>query len=299
MSQLTMPGADRIAERGWLKANEWLLLRRASQLSILGIFLLGPLAGIWIVKGNLASSLTMNFLPLTDPYVLLQSLFAGHVMQSTAITGALIVVAFYFLIGGRVYCSWVCPVNIVTDTASWLRRKLTIKGQGVRFGAHTGNWIFAMTLIMAFISGSIVWELVNPVSMVYRGILFGMGSAWIMLIAIFLFDLFVSRRGWCTHLCPVGVFYGLLGSHSILRVTAKNREKCNDCMDCFAVCPEPQVIKPALKKLTEDLSPLIQSGRCTNCARCIDVCNQNVFSFTSRINKQNHMYLNQHKETLS
>mgnify|MGYP005635130459 CR=1 FL=1 len=299
MSQLTMPGADRIAEIGWLKANQWLILRRASQLSILGIFLLGPLAGIWIVKGNLVSSLTMNFLPLTDPYVLLQSLFAGHVMQSTAIIGALIVLVFYFLIGGRVYCSWVCPINIVTDASSWLRRKLAIKGQGVRFGAHTGNWIFVMTLFMAFISGSIAWELVNPVSMVYRGILFGMGSAWLILIAIFLFDLFVSRRGWCTHLCPVGVFYGLLASKSLLRIAAKNRDKCNDCMDCFAVCPEPQVIKPALKKLSEDQSPIIQSGRCTNCARCIDVCNQKVFSFTTRINKQNHMYLNQHKETLS
>lgn len=286
MNQLKTPGANRIAGHGWPGAGRWLLLRRLCQLSILGLFLLGPLADLWIVKGNLAASLTLDTLPLTDPYVLLQSFFAGHSIQTRAITGALIVLIFYLLVGGRVYCSWVCPLNIITDAANWLRNLIAIKGQGMRFSMHAGYWILAMTLIMAFISGSIVWELVNPVSMVYRGLLYGMGYAWLMLIAIFLFDLFVSRRGWCTHLCPVGIFYGLLGSKSVLRITAKNREQCNDCMDCYSVCPEPQVIKPALKKLTVDPGPLILSGRCTNCARCIDVCDQNVFSFTTRFNKQ-------------
>ncbi len=298
MTPTNMPGADRIADAGWLKAHEWLLLRRVSQLSILGLFLLGPLAGIWFVKGNLSSSLTLEFLTLTDPYVLLQSLFAGHVMQSTAITGALIVLAFYMLVGGRVYCSWVCPINIVTDAANWLRKRLDIKGQGLRFSIKTGYWIFAMTLIVASLTHSIAWELVNPVSMLYRGVLYGMGTAWLIILAIFLFDVFVSRRGWCAHLCPVGIFYGLLGSKSVLRVTAMNREQCNDCMDCFFVCPEPQVIKPALKVLTDDKNPLIQSGRCTNCARCIDVCNQNVFSFTTRFNKQDGMHLQKQKEIM-
>ncbi len=298
MSPITTPGANRTARLGWLKANQWLLLRRSTQLFILSLFLLGPLFGIWIVKGNLASSLTLDFLPLTDPYVLLQSLFAGHLMQTTAITGAIIVLLFYLLVGGRVYCSWVCPINIVTDIASWLRKKLAIRGQGMRFSIQTGYWIFAMTLIMAFITHSIIWELINPVSMFFRGMLYGMGYAWLIVLAVFLFDLFVSRRGWCTHLCPVGIFYGLLASKSVLRLTADNREQCNDCMDCFNVCPEPQVIKPALKKLTVDKSPLILSGRCTNCARCIDVCNQDVFSFTTRFNKQDGMHLHQQKELM-
>ena len=147
MKQIKMPGTDRIAEVGWVKAHQWLLLRRLSQLSILSIFLLGPLADIWIVKGNLASSLTLDILPLTDPYVLLQSLFAGHTIQTSAITGALIVLIFYLLVGGRVYCAWVCPINIVTDRANWLRIKLAIKGQGKRFSLQTGYWIFATTLL--------------------------------------------------------------------------------------------------------------------------------------------------------
>ncbi|NIP18923.1 MAG: quinol dehydrogenase ferredoxin subunit NapH, partial [Xanthomonadales bacterium] len=54
------------------------MLRRASQFGVLALFLAGPATGIWIVKGTLASSLTLDVLPLTDPYMLLQGLFAGQ-----------------------------------------------------------------------------------------------------------------------------------------------------------------------------------------------------------------------------
>ncbi|WP_246260835.1 hypothetical protein [Candidatus Ruthia endofausta] len=42
---------------------------RSSQIGILLLFLLGPWFDVWIVKGNLSSSLTLNVVPLTDPYV--------------------------------------------------------------------------------------------------------------------------------------------------------------------------------------------------------------------------------------
>jgi ferredoxin-type protein NapH len=55
-------------------------------------------------------------------------------------------------------------------------------------------------------------------------------------------------------------------------------------MDCFAVCPEQQVIKPALKGASKGLGPVILSGNCTNCGRCIDVCARDVFKFDVRFN---------------
>ena len=113
-------------ERGFLARNKWLILRRASQIGFLALFLAGPVAGVWIVKGTLASSLTLGVLPLTDPYILLQSLFAGNISAVTALIGALIVLAVYAPIGGRVYCSWVCPINIVTDASHWVSERLDI-----------------------------------------------------------------------------------------------------------------------------------------------------------------------------
>jgi ferredoxin-type protein NapH len=267
-------------QRGWLRANKWLLLRRLSQFGILALFLLGPLAGIWIVKGNLSSSLTLKILPLTDPYVLLQSLAAGHVPFKTALVGALIVAAFYLIAGGRVYCSWVCPVNLITDAASWLRRRLGLKG-GHAPDTNTRYWLLAGTLIAAAATHTLVWEWINPVSVMQRSLLFGMGLGGFILLGIFLYDLLLASRGWCGHLCPVGAFYSLLGRYAIPRVSAAKRGDCDDCMDCFKVCPEPQVIRPALKGIT---SPLINSANCTLCGRCVDVCNRDVFTITHRFN---------------
>ncbi len=275
-------GLDAQKSKGWLGANKYLIMRRISQLSILFVFLLGPWFGIWIVKGNLTSSLTLDTLPLTDPYVLLQSFFAGHSIIKDALIGALIVIVFYLVVGGRVFCSWVCPVNIVTDTANWLRCKLGVQNKGGGIASKTRYWLLAMSFILAFVTGSVVWELVNPVSILHRGIIFGMSFGWGLIALIFLFDLLVVNKGWCSRLCPVGAFYSLLGKGSLLRVSAKNRDDCTDCLECFSVCPESQIIRPALKGQGSDI---ILDGNCTNCGRCIDICEPDVFSYTTRFKK--------------
>ncbi len=276
-------GAEAVAAKGWFGAHRWLILRRIVQFGILGLFLLGPLAGHWIVKGNLNYSLTLDTLPLTDPYVALQSLLTGHVPETLGLVGLGIVLVFYLLVGGRGYCSWVCPVNVVTDAAGWLRDRLGIKGS-VHLSRGTRYWILAMTLLGSALSGVVLWELINPVSMLHRGLIFGLGAAWTVVLAVFLFDLFVMSRGWCGRLCPVGAFYSLLGRWSPLRVSANKRQACNDCMDCFEVCPEPQVIRPALKGEEKGIGPVILAPACTNCGRCIDVCGKSVFSYGLRFN---------------
>ena len=273
-------GAEAVAAKGWLGAHKWLLARRVSQLGILALFLLGPLAGIWIVKGNLTFSYTLDFLPLTDPYILLQTLLAGHLPETKAIVGVFVVLVFYALVGGRAFCSWVCPVNMVTDAAAWLRERLGIKG-GAHVSRETRYWILVMTLVLALATGTLAWELLNPVSMFHRGVIFGIGAAWAVILAVFLFDLFVMKDGWCGHLCPMGAFYSLLGKVSLLRTVAVQRAACNDCLDCFVVCPEPQVIRPALKGV-DGAGPVILAANCTNCGRCIDVCSKDVFAFGSR-----------------
>jgi ferredoxin-type protein NapH len=276
-------GAEAVAARGWLAAHKWLLLRRASQLGILALFLAGPWFGLWIVKGNLSSSLTLGVLPLTDPYLLAQSLAAGHLPYREALLGGGIVLAFYSLFGGRLYCGWVCPVNLVTDAAAWLRRRLGLKGGQVP-PRHTRYWLLGFTLAASALTGSLAWEWVNPVSMLHRGLIFGFGLAWGVVLGVFLYDLLVAPRGWCGHLCPVGAFYGLLGHTALIRVTADKRRACNDCMDCFAVCPEPQVIRPALKAQGQ-AHPLILDRDCTSCGRCIDVCGKDVFRLTTRFDR--------------
>lgn len=279
------PGREAWAERGYWAAHRWLIARRIVQLGFLLLFAAGPWLGVWIVKGTLASSLTLGVLPLTDPLVLLQSLVARHVPETSAIIGAVIVLVTYLALGGRLYCSWVCPINPVTDLAQWARRRLGID-KGVTLKRSTRYVVLAGVLLASALTGTIAFELINPITGLYRAVLFGVSAAIGAVVAIFLFDLFVAKHGWCGHICPVGAFYGLLNRSALLRISAAGRERCDDCMDCYAVCPEMHVISPALKGAKAGAGPIIMSPDCTACARCIDVCPEQVFRFTHRFDQR-------------
>ena len=96
------------------------MARRFVQLAVLALFIgtvrLGwTLLGEPLLNGTLTSSLIAGSVPMSDPFALLQKLFAGHKPELTMVTGALIVLAIYVIAGGRAFCAWVCPMNIVTD----------------------------------------------------------------------------------------------------------------------------------------------------------------------------------------
>jgi ferredoxin-type protein NapH len=273
-------GAAAVRAHGWWHAHRFLLLRRASQGGILVLFLLGPLAGIWILKGNLSASLLLGTVPLTDPFVLVQGLAARHLPETAALLGAAIVAAFYGALAGRMFCSWACPVNVVTDAAAWLRRRLKL-GAGRAPAKSLRWWLLVAVLLASAVTGQMAWEAVNPVSIAQRALIFGGALAWGVVAAVFLFDLLVASHGWCGHVCPVGASYALIGSKPLLRVAATRSARCDDCGDCFAVCPEPQVIVMPLKGKAGH-GPVITDRECTACGRCIDVCAPDVFTFTHR-----------------
>lgn len=269
--------AAAIAELGWFGAHKYLLLRRTVQLGLLSLFALGPLLGMWLFKGNLSASLLLDTIPFADPLASLQVLLTGHIPELSLLLGAGLVTVFYALAGGRVFCSWVCPVNLVTDTASWLRRKLKLPRTS-ELPRYLRYYLLALVLLLPLLTGSLIWEWINPVPLVYRAVLFGSLSGLWILATIFLLDLFIAERAWCGHLCPTGALFGLVGKWSPIKIVASKASDCNNCMDCFAVCPERQVLKPALK----GQNPVISSADCTQCGRCIDVCAKRVFRYQHR-----------------
>ncbi|MCK3658028.1 quinol dehydrogenase ferredoxin subunit NapH [Pasteurellaceae bacterium Pebbles2] len=277
-------GLEARQKLGWWHAYRFLILRRLSQLSIIAMFLSGPYLNLWILKGNYSASVLFDRIPLTDPLMASESLATGYLPEITTIVGALIIIAFYALIATKAFCSWVCPMNMVTDAAAWLRRKLGIR-QSAKISRHLRYAILAMILVGSAISGSLLWEWINPVAALGRVFLFGVGATVWLLAIIFLFDLLVVEHGWCGHLCPIGATYALIGAKSLIKVNVVNRSNCDRCMDCYNVCPEPQVLRLPLHGSEQD-SPIVLSKDCITCGRCIDVCPENVFAFGSRFEKQ-------------
>ncbi len=274
-------GKDALRAKGFVGAYKWLILRRITQVAIIGLFIAGPIGGIWILKGNLAGSWLFETVPMVEPFVFLQMLAAGMFgFLATTVVGVAIVVAFYALVGGRAYCAWVCPVNIITDAAAWARRKLGIT-QSAKISPQTRYWLLAGALVVAAVTGQLAYELVNPVSIIHRELIYGMGAAGGLVAAgIFLFDLLIAKHGWCSHVCPMGALYSIIGSVATVRVATPNRSQCDDCMECFEVCPEPKILPPALKQgMRQGLPARVTSSLCTRCGRCIDICSKDVFAF--------------------
>ncbi|EJX1335804.1 quinol dehydrogenase ferredoxin subunit NapH [Vibrio parahaemolyticus] len=273
-------GKEAIEKLGWWRAHRFLILRRLCQLTIIALFMAGPTLGV--LTGNLSSSMLFDTVPLSDPLIVLQALATGHIPEFNALLGVVIVVVFYAILSPRAFCAWVCPLNIVTDLAAWLRRKFNIKAS-YRWSPAIRYWLIPVLMLGSALSGAILWTWLDPVAALHRGLVFGMGAGWVLIALVFVLDLLLVEHGWCGHLCPLGATYGVIGRKSLLRVTAVRREDCTKCMDCFYVCPEPEVLRQPLKE--GDRRVMDQS--CISCGRCLDVCPEHVFEFKNRLNVKN------------
>jgi ferredoxin-type protein NapH len=258
--------------------HRFLILRRITQLTILGLYIAGNLWGWKIVQGNLSTSKLFDLIPLADPYAVLQLIAAGSILAVDVLIGAALILLFYSLVGGRAFCSWVCPINMVTDLANWIRVKTGLHREEwqLRISRKTRYWILGLGLLLSFIFAAPAFELISPIGMMHRGLIFGMGFGWTIILAVFLFDLFVAKNGWCGHLCPLGAFYSLISSKSTIRVKY-NLDNCTLCMNCKNICPEKQVLWMIGKE-----SAVVKSGECINCGRCIEVCNDDALNFGLR-----------------
>jgi ferredoxin-type protein NapH len=257
----------------------YLILRRFTQIGILVLFFGANAWGWKILEGNLSTSKIFGIIPMSDPYAVLQMVAAGAVVATDLLLGVAVVTLFYFIVGGRAFCSWVCPINMVTDSANWLRRVFDIDRAQLKkqpIGRNIRYWVLGISLIVSAVMGLAAFEFISPISMLHRGIVFGIGFGWAAVLIIFVFDLFVLKNGWCGHICPLGGFYSLLGKFSFIRVH-HIEENCTLCMKCKVVCPEKQV----LHMIGKESIPVL-SGECTNCARCIEVCDDDALRFSIR-----------------
>ncbi|MEW5769634.1 MAG: quinol dehydrogenase ferredoxin subunit NapH [Pseudomonadota bacterium] len=280
-----LDSVEKLHRRG-IGARLWswryLVLRRVSQLGILLLFF-GTAHWAWelpkktpLLSGNLSASEFIGLIPMADPLAALQIFLTGHVLARETWIGAAVVFGFYLLVGGRAFCAWACPVNMVTDLAGWLRSRLEIKAL-LHIPRTVRYFVLAAALVLSAVTGVAAFEWVSPVGMMHREIIFGLGSGFLALLSIFLFDLLILKNGWCGHLCPLGAFWSVVGRAGQVKVRFDKRS-CTHCGECAKVCPEPQVLN--LKRLEE--RGLVYSGECSNCGRCTALCPEGSLAFDLR-----------------
>ena len=265
------------------RAKRWILV-----IAIHLLFFLSFAIDIQTLEGTLNGSRFLGF-HLIDPFTTLEMFLAEHHLHINIIIGVSTIVVFYMLVGGRTYCAWVCPYGILSEIGEkWhdtLVHKKIIKNRKFDHRIRYVFWVIFLTL--SFTSGYLVFETINVVGILSRAITYGWSLALIWVIVVLAFEVFFSRRAWCTYICPIGTTYGMIGKVSALRV--EWNDNCDHCMVCHDVCFENQVLEITKAKYDKQREEegiereYITGADCTLCGRCIDVCHEDDLNFDFRL----------------
>jgi len=257
-------------------------------ISIHLLFFLSFAIDIQALEGTLNGSRFLGF-HLIDPFTTIQMYLATYHMPINIVIGTATIVIFYLLIGGRTYCSWVCPYGILSEVGEKLHNTLVNKKiiKDRKFDPRVRHIFWVMFVVMAFTSGYLVFETFNIVGILSRFIAYGWSLALVWVLIVFLIEVFYSRRAWCTYLCPIGTTYGYLGKVSGLRI--QWNDNCDHCMVCHDVCFESQVLELTKAKYDKQREEkgikeqYVTGADCTLCGRCIDVCHSDALKFDFRL----------------
>lgn len=258
------------------RPGKWDVSRTLFRVAMIAL-IMSPLLGFSFFLGNFSSALLFGKLHLTDPLAFLQILLARPLETTFGFAlSAALVLGVYMLLG-RVYCGWVCPLGAVLE---WIGRLPFFPRQAPNApGPGSRKYeLLAVILLASLIGSAPFFLLFSPMAQFERMLAFGLSASGTLLIGVLALDALKGAGYWCRSLCPLGAFYSLVGRWRLLgpRITPG---ACNACGQCWQSCPAgPEVIHEAV---TREDRTMIRAD-CTNCGKCIDVCPRNALSFGMR-----------------
>jgi len=248
------------------------IVQIATILLVVAIPILNHLGNVFLI--GTFYSINIGDLVIADPAMVLQTILLHKQFYLPLIMAGAIPIIITLLFG-RVFCSWMCPQNTLSELVDWIRRKVARKSgskKGGRKNPKTQYYWFAFGVIVTtvMISGiPLVGYLSAPgiISSSIADIIFIGTFGWeILLIGLILLTEFVFfRRAWCKYLCPVGATLALFRYKHSMKVHYE-ASRCT-CGIEKSLCQEACQFQ--LNPKRKGIYPY-----CHNCGACIDACRQ-------------------------
>ncbi len=260
------------------KVHKWRNRRWATLIFFNLLFTLSYWADVQIVEGSMTASRFLG-LHLADPYSSALVVLAQRHVPVNLVIGTVTVVLLWLLLGGRSFCSWICPYHLVSELAERLHLRLAEKKivKDHPFSRLLRTAFFVGFALASIATASTLFLTLNPVGILSRALVYGPGLGLVWVGVLLLFEVAYSRRAWCRYVCPMGLTYGMLGVVAPLRVTYRV-DRCHFEGECRKVCMVPHVLEMTVKGRAEE--PKMHTGAdCTRCGSCLDVCPTKALEF--------------------
>lgn len=273
------------------------LLRRVTQGAVLSLFLSQYyLLVTWsmsIITGSLLSSRFLGVISFSDPFAAVEKIVSYKETIAFPLVAFVITVSLYGILG-RVFCGWICPLDVAYSVVRKVRNRFRgkrnkmnkpifdVKLSIIIFGTFLllsalielpiyTNYIYVITMF------SIIANYIGQFLAFARFPSINISYAIFFLIVTLLVDALTSARFprfWCRRMCPAGMLYGLFNKFSTLTIQLRPK-LCNYCGICDDICRTGIEIT---SKYIMRGEKALRNIDCIKCFECVESCPKGVLT---------------------
>ncbi|MGD9400832.1 MAG: 4Fe-4S binding protein [bacterium] len=170
----------------------------------------------------------------------------------------------------KAFCSWVCPLGTLFEGLTWLRRK-TLGKKRLRLPDYVDSRliylryvVLAVILVFTYRLSELVFRGYDPFYILFTG---ARGHETIPIVSALIIvgvvaAAFLFEMSWCRYLCPLNAVMSPISKAGVFKVK-RDSGKCTACGACDDVC---------LQRIPVSQLRKVSRVDCTNCLDCVSKC---------------------------